>query len=92
MASLERPAKDYLPDTSEVSRVLGVGFGVVGLILWLAMIVVTVLVVYWIWVIQDRVSKIAHDLDQVIDRLVARAGKDPAATAGSGTAGPAGGR
>ncbi len=54
---------------------LGVGFGVIGLILWLAMIVVTVLVVYWIWVIQDRSDKIAHDLDRMLDLLVARAGR-----------------
>lgn len=41
------------------------GLGLVSLLIWLAMLVVTVLVVYWIWVIQDRSNRMAHELSEI---------------------------
>jgi len=41
------------------------GLGVLSLIVWLAMLVVTVLVVYWIWVIQDRSNRMAQELAEI---------------------------
>lgn len=53
---------------------MGVGFGVFSVLVWLAMLVVTILVIYWIWVIQDRANRMALELAEIKTLLSDRKG------------------
>ncbi len=50
------------------------GLGAFAVLVWLAMLVVTVLVVYWIWVIQDRTNRMANELAEIKALLQERKG------------------
>ncbi len=50
---------------------IGGALGLFALVFWLGMLIVTILVIYWLWVIQDRTVKLAADVAEIRSLLQA---------------------